>query len=244
MTIARLFRSRVLLLALLFASCAGNGVNPAELSADELFQQASGYYEAGNLGRAIPLLESFVQLHFGDPRAPDVRMWLGEAYQKRRQWITAASHFQRLIEDYPSSPHEIAARFAICESYYRLSPPAQLDQEYTYAGIAHCESVSSNYAQTELGTTAGRYLEEMRNKLAKKVYDAGAFYVRRRAYDAAVVYFQDVLENFPQTIYAPAALRSLVETYRELGYVEEADATEERLRQEYPDSPEARGLVD
>jgi outer membrane protein assembly factor BamD len=242
MTIARLFRIRVLLLALLFASCAGNGVNPAAMSADELFQQASGYYEAGNLGRAIPLMESFVQLHFGDPRAPDVRMWLGQAYQRRRQWITAASHFQRLIEDYPSSPHEIPARFAICESYYRLSPPAQLDQEYTYAGIAHCESVATTYSQTEQGTTAGRYLDEMRNKLAKKVYDAGAFYVRRRAYDAAVVYFQDVLENFPQTIYAPAALLSLVETFRELGYVEEAEATEQRLRQEYPDSAEARGL--
>ena len=40
MTIARLIRIRVLLLALLFASCAGNGVNPAAMSADELFQQA------------------------------------------------------------------------------------------------------------------------------------------------------------------------------------------------------------
>lgn len=242
MTIARLFAIGGLVLAGALAGCAGNGINPAQLTADELYEQASGYYQAGNLGRALPLLESFVQLHFGDPRSPDVRLWLGQAYQRRRQYITAASHYQRLIEDYPGSPHELTARFGICESYYRLSPPPELDQEYTYAGIAHCESVSSLYAGTEQGTQAAQHLDELRHKLARKVYDAGAFYVRRRAFDAAVVYFQDVLQNFPQTRYAPAALLSLVETYERLGYVEEAQAQRERLLQEYPDSAEARGL--
>jgi outer membrane protein assembly factor BamD len=244
MTIARLFRTPVVILALLLGGCAGNEINPAELTADELFQQASGYYEAGNLGRAIPLLESFVQLHFGDPRAPDARMWLGQAYQRRRQWITAASHFQSLVESYPSSPHARAARFAICESYYRLSPPPPLDQEYTYAGIAHCESVATTFPDTEEGTQAATYLDELRHKLAKKVYDAGAQYFRRKAYDAAVLYFQDVVENFPQTTLAPTALLSLVEANRILGYVEWADAQKERLLSEYPESPEAQELRD
>ena len=57
-------------LALFLGGCAGNRINPAQLSADELYEQSTGFYEAGNLGRALPLMESFVQLHFGDPRAP------------------------------------------------------------------------------------------------------------------------------------------------------------------------------
>ena len=242
MTIARLFTIVSLVLAGLVAGCAGNGINPASLTADELYEQASGYYQAGNLGRALPLLESFVQLPFGDPRSPDVRMWLGQGYQRRRQYITAASHYQRLIEDYPGSTHEIGARFGICESYYRLSPPPELDQEYTYAGIAHCESVSNLYAATEQGVQAAQYLDELRHKLAEKVYDAGAFYMRRRAYDAAVLSFQDVLENFPQTRFAPMAIFSLIDAYDRLGYVEEAQAQRDRLLQQFPDSAEARQL--
>lgn len=238
----RLVWIRGLVLVLLLAGCSGNRINPARLTADELYERAAGYYQAGDLGRALPLLESFVQLHFGDPRSPEARLWLGQGYERRRQWITAAAHFQRLVEDYPSSPHALTARFGICNAYYRLSPPPQLDQEYTYAGIAHCESVSSTYPGTEEGETAGRYLQELRDKLAKKVYDAGAFYVRRRAHDAAILYFQNVLENFSQTVYAPMALQSLVETYRELGYVEDADAHQQRLLEEYPESPEAQQL--
>lgn len=236
----RLVWIRALVLALLLAGCSGNRINPAQLSADELYETATGYYEAGNMGRALPLMESFVQLHFGDPRAPDVRLMLGQAYERRRQWISAAAHYQRLVEDYPTNPHAQEARFGICNAYYRLSPPPELDQEYSYAGIAHCQSVAELYPDTELGETAATYLQELRERLAEKVYDNGTFYVRRRVYDAAVLYFQEVLANFSQTSFAPKALLSLVETYRTMGYVEEAEAHQQRLLDEYPESPEAQ----
>lgn len=237
---ARLAWIRGVLLVLLLAGCSGNRLNPARMSADELFETAAGYYQAGNLGRALPLLESFVQLHFGDPRSPDARLWLGQGYERRRQWITAAAHFQRLVEDYPSSPHALTARFGICHAYWRLSPKPELDQAYTYSGIAHCESVSTLYPDTEEGQRAAEYLQEMRDKLAEKVYDAGAHYMRRRAYDAAVIYFRQVLDNFPQSRFVPMALGSMVKSYRAMGYVEEAEVHEERLLQEFPDSPEAQ----
>ena len=58
MTIARLFTIVSLVLAGLVAGCAGNGINPASLTADELYEQASGYYQAGNLGRAPEVFTS------------------------------------------------------------------------------------------------------------------------------------------------------------------------------------------
>lgn len=239
---ARLSSICALLFLLSFAGCAGKQINPATLPADELYRQAMGYHEAGNLGRALPLMESFVQLHFADPRTPDLRMTLAQTYERRRQWITAAAHYQRLVEDYPTSEHSLAARFGICNAYYQLSPRPELDQEYTYSGIAHCESVATNFPDTEEGAQAAEYLQELRDKLAEKVYDAGRFYVRRQALDAAVVYFREVVDNFPQTRFAPMALESLVETYDRLGYVEEAEAQRERLLRDYPDSPEAQEL--
>ena len=54
--------------------------------------------------------------------------------------------------------------------------------------------------------------------------------------------FQDVLENFPQTRFAPMAIFSLIDAYDRLGYVEEAQAQRDRLLQQFPDSAEARQL--
>jgi hypothetical protein len=51
-----------------------------------------------------------------------------------------------------------------------------------------------------------------------------------------------VLAEFPDTPSAPAALAQLIETYERIGYVEDAAAARDRLRQEYPESMEAQEL--
>ena len=66
--------------------------------------------------------------------------------------------------------------------------------------------------------------------------------MRRRAYDAAEVYLKDVVENFPQSPFAPKAIVSLIETYERMGYVEAAEEQRERLLSDYPESPEAQEL--
>jgi outer membrane protein assembly factor BamD len=228
--------------ALLLGGCSTRQVNPASLAPDELYRRATTAYEAGKYGRAIPLLEAFVRNHLADERAPQARMMLGRAHMKRHEWISAATEFQRVVEDFPSSPLNLEARFAICESYVQLSPKPTLDQEYTRAALAHCQSVSDYFAGTPEAQKAAEYVREMQRKLAQKVYDNGVFYRKRKAYDAAVVYFNDVVATYPETSLAPAALQQLVETYGILGYVEEAQQAREKLRSDYPESPEAKAL--
>lgn len=230
----------LLLVVGLFAGCAGNRVNPAQLPPDELYRRADERFQAGSYGAAIPLLEAFVQQYLGDPRAPQARYDLGRAHMARREYVTAASHFQRLVEDFPASPLGLPARFSMCESYMLLSPRPQLDQEYTEVAIAHCESVATNFPGTEEAEKAAAFLTDLREKLAAKAYETGAHYLRRKVYDAAVIYFNEVVRNFPTSSYAPAALARLVETYGTMGYVEDADAARTRLLAEFPESTEAQ----
>jgi outer membrane protein assembly factor BamD (BamD/ComL family) len=57
-----------------------------------------------------------------------------------------------------------------------------------------------------------------------------------------VVYFEEVVTEYPDTTIAPGALEQLVETYSRLGYVEDAEDARERLLREYPQSPEAQAM--
>lgn len=227
---------------LLLGGCVRRPPNYGALPPDDLYQRATAAYEAGNYGRASELLEIFVQQHLGDPRAPEARLMLGRAHLARREYLTAAVHFQRLVNDFPASPLQREARFGTCDAYHRLSPRAPLDQEYTQSAILYCESVAQAYPGTEEGERAAGFVTELREKLARKAYETGMFYFSRKAYDSAVVYFNEVLEFYPQTPFAPTALGRLVETYELIGYVEEAQEARERLQRDYPDSPEARAL--
>jgi len=227
---------------LLLGGCVRRPPNYAAMPADDLYARAAGAYEERNWGRAVQLLDIFVQQHLGDPRAPEARLMLGRAHMNRKEYLTGATHFQRLVNDYPTSPLQREARYGICDAYTRLSPRPALDQEYTQSAILHCESVSQIYPGTQEGTDAGARVTDLRTKLARKSFDTGMFYFKRRAYESAVVYFQEVVDLYPQTTLAPTALNQLIETYNIVGYVEEAQQAKDRLLKDYPDSPEARAL--
>jgi outer membrane protein assembly factor BamD len=238
----RLYRSLLLVGLILLSGCVKQGPNLAVLPADDLYAQATAAYEANQYGRAIPYLQAFVENHLGDPRAPDARLMLARAHMQRREEITAIMHYQRLVNDFPSSPLQLDARFGICEAYNQLSPRPALDPEYTQSAILHCESISQYYPGTEEAETAAGYVTVLREKLAQKLYDTAVYYADRRVFDAAVIYFEDVVREYPTTTFAPASLKRLSETYSRIGYVEDAEEARERLLRDYPDSAEARGL--
>jgi outer membrane protein assembly factor BamD len=233
----------VLVLVLLTACGPTRQVNPYNLTPDDLYAQALELHENRRFDRAITFLEVFVSEHLGDPRVPTARMLLGDIHMERREYATAAMHYQRFAADFPTHGRAIEARFLTCEAYYRLSPPPQRDQEYTFYALMHCESISDHFPGTDEAVRAAAYVEEMREKLAQKAFDTGTFYFRRRAYDAAVVYYTEVADRFPDTTFAPAALGQLVETYERIGYVEDAEETRERLLRTYPESPQAQDLA-
>ena len=74
----------------------------------------------------------------------------------------------------------------------------------------------------------------MQNQFAEKTYKNGMFYLRRKAYDSAIIYFKDVIANYPNAVRAPDALLRLVDSYRAIGYKEELQETCAHLHRFYP----------
>jgi outer membrane protein assembly factor BamD (BamD/ComL family) len=83
-------------------------------------------------------------------------------------------------------------------------------------------------------------IAQLVDKLAEKLFQAGEHYYRRRAYDSAIQYFDDLLELFPTSAAAPKSLLRLYQTYTTLGYAEEAQSMRERLLRDFPESEQAR----
>ena len=231
-----------LLALLVVGGCGARQENLSLLPADDLYSRGAAAFQEGDYEEAIRMLEYFANQYLGDPRVPEARMMLGDASMARRQYATAATHYMRLVNDFPNHELNLQARFRTCEAYYRLSPKPPLDQEYTRSALAHCQSVVEYFPGTEEATQAAEYVSELRHKLAQKEYDTGNFYFRRRAYASAVSSFEQVLAQFPETSVAPMALERMIEAYERMGYVEDAEEARQRLLRDYPQSPQAQAL--
>ncbi|HYR09389.1 MAG TPA: outer membrane protein assembly factor BamD, partial [Longimicrobium sp.] len=214
MTDPRLFR-RAALALLVAAALPGCALfrTPPPLTVESAYAQGMEAYNAGRWRRASELLGQFVPNATSDPRLKGALMALGRAHLEMREYVSATAQFLRVATEFPRDPEAQDARFGLCDAYHRLSPRPQLDPEYTNAAITYCESFASIYPGTPQAAQAQGWVVEMRGKLAEKAYQNGFFYFRRGLYDAAVVYFNEVLAGFPETAWAPRALLRLTEAY-------------------------------
>jgi outer membrane protein assembly factor BamD len=229
-------------LSLVLAACGGGG-NPAPLGPDQLYERGLQEAARGKHRRAAETLQTFVTTAPTDPRVPEALLAMGRAHMAAEEYVSAAAGFLRLATSFPADPRGKDARLGMCEAYVRLSPRSALDQEYTRAAIVHCESFAGIYPGTPEAQQANGWVAEMRGKLARKEYESGMFYFRRKAYDASVIYFAEAANGYPGTPWAAASLLKLYQAYDAIGYDEERDAAKARLLQEYPESAEARQLA-
>ena len=230
------------LLAAALTGCASSGPKLTQMTADELYAHAQERAQARKWRDAIAAYERLVFDHADHPRYQEARYELSKAHFGAKEYITAATEYARLAMDFPAGPWADESRFGVCESYYRLSPRAELDQEYTNAAVEHCEALLSYHPDSPLVPKAQEMIRELRDKLAAKVYLAGAYYERRRALDSAIKYFQSTVDTYPASSSAPRALLRLVRIYELLQYDDEARTARDRLLKDYPASVEAKGL--
>lgn len=240
----RLTTSTLLLLTILaLPGCASRGPAFDTMDPDQLFQQGMERLGERKWTDAVNAFERFILVHAGHPRVAEARYRMAEAYMGRKEFVTAAVEFNRLASDFPAGPWADDARFGVCTAYYELAPPPPLDQEYTRTAIDHCRSLIAYYPDSEYVPRSQERIGELTSRLAEKEYTAGEYYFRRRAFDSGLIYFQAVVEQFPETAWAPKALLRMHESYVRLGYVEEAQAARDQLLRDYPASAEARQLA-
>jgi outer membrane protein assembly factor BamD len=224
---------------LAFAGCAHH-IPITRLGEDALFQSAMTAYRHHKWDDAINAFQQFTFRFPNSNKVAEARYLLADSYFGKREFVTAATEFDRLANDYPAGPWADDARFKVCLAYQRLSPNVELDQKYTGMAIDHCQSLITYYPQSEYVSRARTIIKEMRNKLARKAYIGGEYYFKRGAYDSSIIYYDDVVNNYPDSPSAPDALLREVEAYDKIGYKDEAQTARQRLLKNYPDSQAAK----
>lgn len=225
--------------AIVLSGACASGPSVGELGPNELFERGMTAYEDEDWQMAIRALDRLAMQYPTHPRVEEARFRLADAYFGNEEYVTAADEFVRFATDYSSSGLADDARFRTCRAYEELSPDVHLDQNYTHAAVEHCSALVSAYPGSEYSPRAREIVGELRDKLARKLYVNGDFYFERNAYDSAIVYFDQVVAQHPESSAAPEALLRLLETYTTLGYAEEAEEVRERLLNDYPESAQA-----
>jgi outer membrane protein assembly factor BamD len=234
-----LVRGALALSVLPLILACGGGDPYQGLDAETLYRMGETELEEGDAENAIEVLER-LHLSYGDwPRIPDAGMLLAQAHFENDDYLTARSEYRRFLDRFADNPRAPEAALGECRSLAAMAPHPQRDQGYTEEAITVCSNVVVDYARTPAAEEAERLRTQLRRTMAEKEYLNANHYFRRRQYDSAIIYYQFVVDLYPETEFAPRALLGLVRSNEAIGYADLAEEARDRLLREYPDSPEA-----
>jgi outer membrane protein assembly factor BamD len=237
------FLPLVLLVAAVLAAGCGSGEQTTMLTADERFERAKALFDKEDYLDAINEF-TIITLQFqGSQHAADAQFYLGDCRFKRGEYLLSAFEYGVMKRSYPASPRVPEAQFKLAMSYYSISPRSSLDQQYTRKAIDEFQSFVEYYPTNPLAADADAKIKELDGKLAKKLYDAARQYVILERYAAALRYFDDVIDQYHDTDWAPLAFLDKVEVLISRKKFADAQTNLSRFLSRYPNSV-LRGRAD
>jgi outer membrane protein assembly factor BamD len=201
-------------------------------------------YEAGleryNREKWTDAIAAFEKLTFDlptrDTLLPRAHWYLGQARRRNQERVLAAQSFMRLAELFPEDTLADDALYWSAVSYSEMWRRPTLDPQYGILAQAQYRTLLGIFPDSPLADSATRELTRLDEWFATKDFETGMHYFRRRAYDSAIIYFQDVVKNWPNTDKARQSMLQLVRIYRLpiMNYGEDADEVCATLRAGFP----------
>ncbi len=203
----------LLLILMVAAGCrSSQTIRPGD-TIEVAFEKAMGLYERERYSQSARAFETVLSIARGTDFAADAQFYLAKSHFHNRAYLTAASEFRRFSRNYTRDDRRKEAEFMEAYSHYRLSPRYNLDQTETYNALDRFQLFVTRYPGTELADEAQEHMDEMRDKLARKKYNAAEMYMRIREYRSAAIYFGLSVERYPGSTYAERALVNKILAY-------------------------------
>ncbi len=178
-----------------------------------IYDKSLAYFEKEKFSEAAYGFEMVTRLGRGTNYSKDAQFNLAESYFNDKQYILAISEYERFISYYPQDELREPIEYKLAVCYYKQSPRYRLDQTSTKRAIQLFQLFNTKYPDSEYVIESAARIDELRNKLARKIFAAGEFYLRTDRYLSASIYFDQVIDQYPESKWAEESLIQQISTF-------------------------------
>jgi len=168
------------------------------------------------LGLALPVenpsIEIFTKVTENStygPLAPKAQYKLGLVLKGLLRYYEAEEAFNKVVSNYPDSEWAPAAKFQIAACRSAVSRGPDYDQGASHEAKQKFEEFVKEHPDAVLSKQAEENIDQLKEKEAESNYKIALFYEKQKAYEAAKIYYNDVINNHPQSPWAAKALERL-----------------------------------
>jgi len=229
----------------MFNGCSSTEEQPnTSFLEKELYDISQTRIKNGNFSSAIASLETLeARFPFGR-YAEQAQAELIYAYYRNFEFEAARSSAERFINLHPRHAHTGYAYYL--RGLSAFTDDSGIFTRYLESDLSRRDIEPAQISFEDLGEFVSRYPDSpyvghakqrmiyLKNILAKHEMHVADFYMKRKAYIAAIGRARFVIEHMPKTPQVPQALSILVKAYNLLGYEELSKKNLEILQLNYP----------
>lgn len=164
-----------------------------------ILSKALEYYEAGKYQRAQTLFDLVLNNLRGQKNAEKAYYYYADTHYQLKQYLLAAYYFKSFANTFVTSPLREEAAFKVAYSNYLQSPVHRLDQASTLTAIEEFQVFVNQYPKSPKVQQCNDLIDELRRKMEEKAFEEGNLYFNLRQYQAAVISFDNLLRDYPES---------------------------------------------
>ncbi|MCX5687592.1 MAG: outer membrane protein assembly factor BamD [Candidatus Omnitrophica bacterium] len=135
----------------------------------------------------------------------------GLCYKDIQDYNSAMLIFKDLIDRYPDSSVIDKARYQLAECSKLLAVKPAYDQTPTNLARKEFEDFLKKHPDSDMALDAKQVVDKLKSREAENAYETGKFYEARKAPESAVIYYKDIVRNYPDTEWTKKAQERLNE---------------------------------
>ena len=102
-------------------------------------------------------------------------------------YVQAASDFRKVADEFSTTEYAPTALLRAGDSNLRLWHRPELDPSYGETALAIYQELAGRYPDNAAAGRARLHVRGLENQFAEKAYKTGIFYMRRKAFDSAII---------------------------------------------------------
>ena len=134
---------------------------------------------------------------------------IGLYLKEKSLYQEARDEFEKTMNDYPGTEWAKAAKYQVAVVDSIRSSKAQYDQNVTSTAVEEFQKFLKEHPETELSDQAKDQIKLLRDKEAENGFLIGEFYEKQKRPKSAKIYYDTVINDYSDTIWAAKALERI-----------------------------------